>query len=81
MLHTNIYCSMSLPETCFKHRLSNSDVTLRRRSLKYKLATFYSRTGESCTTLDDGELDFRVRNGNGYDFSSMVTSKKLLVGN
>ena len=48
---------------------------------KKKLATFYSRTGESRTTLDDGALDCRVRNGNGYDNSSMVTSKKAEVGN
>ena len=42
----------------------------------YKPATSYSRTGESRTTLGDGELDFCVRNGNRYDFSSMVTGKK-----
>ena len=39
-------------------------------------AASYSRTGESRTTLGDGALDFRVRNGNGYGSSSMVTSKK-----
>ena len=44
-------------------------------------ATSYSRTGESRTTLGDGELDFCVRNGNRYDFSSMVTGKNRLVGN
>ena len=45
-------------------------------SKKNKPATSYSRTGESRTTLGDGALDFRVRNGNGYDSSSMVTGKK-----
>ena len=40
-----------------------------------KPAASYSRTGESRTTLGDGALDFRVRNGNGYDNSSMATGK------
>ena len=31
--------------------------------------------GGSHTTLGDGALDFRVRNGNGYDNSSMATGK------
>ena len=43
---------------------------------KKKLATSYSRTSGRRTTLGDGALDFRVRNGNGYDSSSMVTSKR-----
>ena len=43
---------------------------------KKKPAASYSRTGESRTTLGDGALDFRVRNGNGYDNSSMATGKK-----
>ena len=42
-----------------------------------KPAASYSRTGESRTTLGDGALDFRVRNGNGYDNSSMATGKGL----
>ena len=41
-----------------------------------KLATSYSRTSGRRTTLGDGALDFRVRNGNGYDNSSMATGKK-----
>ena len=41
-----------------------------------KPATSYSRTGGSRTTLGDGALNFRVRNGNGCDSSSMVTGKK-----
>ena len=41
-----------------------------------KPAASYSRTGESRTTLGDGALDFRVRNGNGYDNSSMATGKR-----
>ena len=45
-----------------------------------KPAASYSRTGESRTTLGDGALDFRVRNGNGYDNSSMATGKKPPVG-
>ena len=40
-----------------------------------KPAAPYSRTGESRTTLGEGALDFRVRNGNGYDNSSMATGK------
>ena len=31
--------------------------------------------GGSHTTLGDGALDFRVRNGDGYDSSSMATGK------
>ena len=45
-----------------------------------KLATSYSRTSGRRTTLGDGALDFRVRNGNGYDSSSMVTSKRGKLG-
>ena len=41
-----------------------------------KPAASYSRTGESRTTLGDGALNFRVRNGNGCDNSSMATGKK-----
>ena len=46
------------------------------RSEKKEPATTYSRTGGSRTTLGDGAFDFRVRNGNGYGSSSMVTGKK-----
>ena len=45
------------------------------REKKKEPAASYSRTGESRTTLGDGALDFRVRNGNGYDKSSMATGK------
>ena len=43
-----------------------------------KPAAPYSRTGESRTTLGDGALNFRVRNGNGCDNSSMATGKKAV---
>ena len=43
---------------------------------KKKPAASYSRTGEARTTLGDGALNFRVRNGNGCDNSSMATGKK-----
>ena len=46
---------------------------------KKKPAASYSRTGESRTTLGDGALDFRVRNGNGYDNSSMATGKREIT--
>ena len=46
-----------------------------------KPAASYSRTGESRTTLGDGALNFRVRNGNGCDNSSMATGKSRSVGN
>ena len=52
-------------------------VASQSKKNKKKLAASYSRTGESRTTLGDGELDFCVRNGNRYFFSSMATSKKL----
>ena len=41
-----------------------------------KPAASYSRMGGSHTTLGDGALDCRVRNGNGYDNSSMATGGK-----
>ena len=43
-----------------------------------KPAAPYSRTGGSRTTLGEEALDFRVRNGNGYDSLSMATGKKPL---
>ena len=62
--------------------LASCDATRKRKSLpegrrKIKKPTAsYSRTGESRTTLGDGALNFRVRNGNGCDNSSMATGKK-----
>ena len=41
-----------------------------------KPAASYSRTSERRTTLGDGALDFRVRNGNGYDSPSMATGER-----
>ena len=41
-----------------------------------RLAASYSRMGGSHTTLGDGALDCRVRNGNGYFSPSMATSQK-----
>ena len=49
-----------------------------KRNKRKKPAAPYSRMGESHTTLGEGALDFRVRNGNGYDNSSMATGKKPL---
>ena len=44
-------------------------------------AASYSRAGGSRTTLGDGALDFRVRNGNGYDCLSMATGpERAAVG-
>ena len=48
--------------------------TLRRS--KKEPAASYSRAGESRTTLGDGALDFRVRNGNGYFSPSVATGEK-----
>ena len=45
-------------------------------TLKKEPAASYSRTGESRTTLGDGALDFRVRNGNGYVSPSVATGEK-----
>ena len=36
----------------------------------------YPPAGDSRSTLADGALDFRVRNGNGYDRPSMGTGVK-----
>ena len=41
-----------------------------------KPAAPYSRTSERRTTLGEGALDFRVRNGNGYFSPSMATGEK-----
>ena len=41
-----------------------------------KPAAPYSPAGESRSTLGEEALDFRVRNGNGYDSLSMATGKR-----
>ena len=46
-----------------------------RLSVKKEPAASYSRAGESRTTLGDGALDFRVRDGNGYDSPSVATGE------
>ena len=43
---------------------------------KKKPAASYSRAGGSRTTLGEEALDFRVRDGNGYDSLSMATGRK-----
>ena len=45
-----------------------------------KPAAPYSRTDEFRTTLGEEALDFRVRNGNGYDSLSMATGKSRELG-
>ena len=45
-----------------------------------KPAAPYSRTGGSRTTLGEEALDFRVRNGNGYDSLSVATGKNRKAG-
>ena len=56
--------------------LSSGAAPTRRRKKKIKKpAASYSRTSERRTTLGDGALDFRVRNGNGYFSPSMATGK------
>ena len=49
-----------------------------RKKMK-KPAASYSRADEFRTTLGDGALDFRVRNGNGYCRPSMATGKSFEV--
>ncbi len=49
---------------------------LRRQKEKGPAAS-YSRAGGSRTTLGDGALDFRVRNGNGYFCLSMATGPEM----
>ena len=44
--------------------------------MKKKPAASYSRAGGSRTTLGEEALDFRVRDGNGYDSLSMATGRK-----
>ena len=57
--------------------MKKAGVCPERAAMKIKKpAASYSRMGGSHTTLGDGALDFRVRNGNGYDNSSMATGKK-----
>ena len=56
--------------------MKKAGVCPERAAMKIKKpAASYSRMGGSHTTLGDGALDFRVRNGNGYDNSSMATGK------
>ena len=57
-------------------RASNSRGPLFFCMAKKGPAASYSRTGGSRTTLGDGALDCRVRNGNGYDSSSVATGLK-----
>ena len=45
-----------------------------------KPAASYSRAGGSRTTLGEGALDFRVRDGNGYCRLSMATGRKPEIG-
>ena len=52
-------------------KLSNS------QTKKRKPAAPYSPAGESRSTLGEEALDFRVRNGNGYDSLSMATGKRI----
>ena len=42
------------------------------------LATTYSPTG-NCSTIGAGELNYRVRDGNGCDLSAIVTRKSDYV--
>ena len=58
-----------------ERELSRSE-SRESREGKKKPAASYSRMGGSHTTLGDGALDCRVRNGNGYDNSSMATGGK-----
>ena len=44
--------------------------------MKKRPAAPYSRTSGRRTTLGEGALDCRVRNGNGYDSPSMATGRK-----
>ena len=47
---------------------------------KKKPAAPYSPAGESRSTLGEEALDFRVRNGNGYDSLSVATGKNRKAG-
>ena len=51
----------------------------RGAKAKKEPAAPYSPAGESRSTLGEEALDFRVRNGNGYDSLSMATGKKCRV--
>ena len=64
------------PERLPAIRAGNSRGPLFFAGQKKEPAASYSRMGGSHTTLGDGALDCRVRNGNGYDNSSMATGKK-----
>ena len=62
------------------HETKRHPITDASRMKRKKPAAPYSRTGESRTTLGEGALNFRVRNGNGCDNSSMATGKKPQAG-
>ncbi len=44
--------------------------------LKKSLAARYSPAGDSRSTLAAGVLNFRVRNGDGCDYTAMATRQK-----
>ena len=69
----------SLREKANAARGSGPRLRARMVKKKKKPAASYSRTGGSRTTLGEGALDFRVRNGNGYGSSSMATGRKAVV--
>ena len=58
------------------HTVGSGNGLNARQGKKKEPAASYSRTSERRTTLGDGALDFRVRNGNGYGSSSMATGEK-----
>ena len=62
-------------------RARNKKLETRNQKLetrrKKEPAAPYSPAGESRSTLGEEALDFRVRNGNGYDSLSMATGKRI----
>ena len=60
-----------------KQKKSRAQAKKEPAQAKKEPAASYSRMGGSHTTLGEGALDFRVRNGNGYDNSSMATGKRM----
>ncbi len=75
-VHNNNAKAQKKPERLLAIRASNSRGPLFFAGQKKGPAASYSRMGGSHTTLGDGALDCRVRNGNGYGNSSMATGEK-----
>ena len=70
----------------YKVDVVHGEVTAIKKPLQRLLKGFSERIRQRptlphsrpCSTIGAGELNFRVRNGNGWDLSAMVTEKTVI---